>query len=102
MAKKSSKTKVVDSCCPSPCGDFKPRLYIDLKDQDVSKLKGLTIGEEGEFTIRGKIVGLSQRSRADYDDPSKTVNTGSIDVEGYTVEVMGEEDNEFKELAKDD
>lgn len=96
---KKAKTKVLDSCCPTTCGEYKPRLYIDLKDQDVSKLKGLTIGEDGEFMIRGKIVGLSQRS---YDRDGETVKTGSIDVESYTVEIMGEDENEFDELVKDD
>lgn len=97
MAKKA-KTKVLDTCCPAPC-DYKPRLYLDLQDQDVSKLKGLAIGEEGTFRVTGKIVGLSQRQRMDGD---KEVKTGSIDLEGFEVEVMGVEDNEFDELAKDD
>ena len=96
---KAKKTKVVDSCCPTPCGDYKPRLYLDLQDQDTSKLKGLSIGEEGEFVVRGKIVGLSQRQRM---EDGKEVKTGSIDLEGFTVEVMGEESNEFKDLTKDD
>ena len=96
MAKKS---KVVDSCCPESLGDYKPRLYLDLPDQDVSKIKGLTIGEEGEFVIKGKIVSLSQRER---QESGKTVKTGSIDLEGYTVEIMGEEPNEFKKLTEDD
>lgn len=99
---KAKKTKVVDSCCPTPCDTYKPRLYLNLQDKDVAQVKGLTIGEEVELVIRGKVVGISQRSRKDYDDPEKTVKTGDIDLEDYTVEVMGEEDNEFKELAEDD
>lgn len=95
---KVKKSKVVDSCCPTPCTDYKPRLYLDLQDQDVSKLKGLTIGEEGTFRVTGKIVGLSQRQRM---EEGKEVKTGSIDLEGFTVEVMGVEDNEFEELADD-
>lgn len=96
---KSKKSKLVDSCCAVPSGDYKPRLYLDLQDKDVSKIKGLAIGEEGEFIVRGKIVGLSQRERKEGD---KTVKTGSIDLEGFEVEVMGEEPNEFKNLAEDD
>ena len=94
----AKKTKVVDTCCPGP-SEYKPRLYLDLQDQDVSKVKGLMIGEEGEFRVRGKIVGLSQRERKEGE---KTVKTGSIDLEGFTVEVMGEESNEFKKLAEDE
>lgn len=96
---KGKKSKVVDSCCAAPSGDYKPRLYLDLQDQDVSKIKGLSIGEEGEFVVKGKIVGLQQRER---QEGNKTVKTGSIDLEGFTVEIMGEEPNEFTKLAEDD
>ena len=94
----AKKTKVVDTCC-APVGGYKPRLYLDLQDQDVSKVKGLTIGEEAEFTVKGKVVGLSQRERKEGE---KTVKTGSIDLESYTVGVMGEESNEFKKMADDE
>lgn len=98
-SKAAKKTKVVD-CCSAPCNpDYKPRLYLDLQDQDVSKLKGLSIGEEGTFRVTGKIVGLSQRQRMEGD---KEVKTGSIDLEGFEVEVLGVEDNEFEDLSKDD
>ena len=93
---KSKKTKVIDSCCAVP-GEYKPRLYLDLEGQDVVKIKGLKVGDEGEFVVRGKIVGLEHRNRTDEGGKEKT--TGSIQLEGYEVAVMGEEDNEFKEMA---
>lgn len=98
---KAKKTKVVDTCC-APVGDYKPRLYLSLHDKQVSAIKGLALGEEVELVVRGKIVALSQRERQDYDDKSKTVKTGDIDLENYTVEVMGEEPNEFTKLADGD
>lgn len=99
----AKKTKVVDSCCaPTHAGDYKPRLYLSLHDKQVAAIKGLTIGEEVELMVKGKIVALSQRERQDYDNKEKKVKTGDIDLEDYTVEVMGEEDNEFKKLSEDD
>lgn len=100
MAKKSTKTKIVDSCCAPPIGEYKPRLYLDLEGKDVAQIKGLKIGEEGEFVVRGKIVSLEQRERQDEKGGKKM--TGSINLEGYEVEVMGEEDNEFTKMSKDD
>ena len=95
---KSKKTKVADVCTPSLC-KYKPRLYLDLQDKDVSKIKGLAIGEEGKFVIVGKIVGLSQRER---QEGKESVKTGSIDVEDYTIEVMVENENEFESMAADE
>lgn len=97
---KTKKSKVVDSCCASPIGDYKPRLYLDLEGKDVAQIKGLKVGDEGEFIVRGKIVGLEQRNRTDEGGVEKI--TGSIQLEGYEVDVMAEEDNEFEEMAKDD
>lgn len=100
MPSNKVKGKKVVDCCAPPCGgDYKPRLYLDLQDQDVSKLKGLAIGEEGTFLVTGKIVGLSQRSQ---ERDGKTVKTGSIDLEGFSVEVQGSEDNEFTKLSEED
>lgn len=105
MAEKKSKvkgTKVVDSCCAPVCSEYKPSLYLDLRDKDVSEVKGLTVGEKVQILVTGKVSGLSQRERADYDDKSKTVKTGSIDLVDYEIEVLADEDNEFKKLADDD
>ena len=96
---KAKKTKVMDTCCPSLAGDYKPRLYLNLQDKQVATIKGLTIGEEVELCVRGKVVALSQRERKEGE---KSVKTGDIDLEDYTVEVMGEEDNEFKKMSEDD
>lgn len=98
----AKKTKVVDKCCAPVDANYKPRLYLDLQDTQVGVIKGLTIGEEVELMVKGKVVGLTQRERPDYDDSKKTVKTGSIDLEGYEVHVMGEESNEFKKMADED
>ena len=100
--KKLGTKNVTGSCCPVPMGECKPRLYLDLQDQDMKQIGGLNVGDEVEILVRGTVKGLSQRERADYDDPKKTVKTGSIDLEGYTVEVMEDEKNEFADLANDE
>jgi len=89
--------KVVDSCCALPCGDYKPRLYLDLEGKDVSQVKGLTVGEEVWCLIKGKVVGLEQRERSDSDGEMK--KTGSIQLEGYEVDVLAEEPNDFVKMA---
>lgn len=101
MAKSKVKgKKTVDSCCAPACvGDYKPRLYIDLRDKDVSQIKGLTVGEKVQMLVEGKVVGLEQRERS--TEGEKKENTGSIQLEGYEVEVLGE-DNEFAQLVDDD
>ena len=98
---KSKKTKVMDTCCAPTC-DYKPRLYLDLEGSDVAQIKGLKVGDEGMFHVRGKIVGLEQRERKDEGTDGKSKTTGSIQLEGYEVDVMGEEDNEYKKMAEDD
>jgi aspartyl-tRNA synthetase len=65
----------------------------------VSKIKGLAIGEDGAFRVTGKIVGLSQRERKEND---KTIKTGSIELENFEVEVLGDEDNEFTKMSDED
>lgn len=103
---KGKTKKVVDSCC-APCASdapYKPRLYLDLDDKSVDKLKGLTIGEEAQIVVTGKVVSLEQRENIrDYGpDKGKKKKTGSISIEGYAVEIMADEDNEFKQLIEDD
>lgn len=103
MAEKKSKVKgkkVMDSCCAPTCiGDYKPRLYLDLQDKDVAQIKGLTVGQKVQLLVEGTIKGLEQRERQDGDKKEKT---GSIQLEGYEIDVLGDEDNEFKELADDE
>lgn len=84
-------------------GDSIPCLYLDLQDQDVKQLGDLNVGDEVEILVKGTIKGLSQRERQDYDNVKKTVKTGSIDLEKYTVQVVEDEkDNLFTEMAKDE
>lgn len=102
-AKKAKpKTKVMDCCVPADVG-YKPTLYLDLEGQDVSQVKGLTVGEEGVFVVKGKIVGLEASERSHTNEDGKTENrkTGSIRLKEFRVEVMGEDDNEFGELSED-
>lgn len=79
---------------------YKPRLYLDLQDKDVTMVKDLKIGEETEFCVRGKVVSLEQRERSDQD--GKNVKTGSISLENYTVEPMEEETNEYTKMSDDE
>lgn len=96
---KSKKTKVMHDCCAPVCADYKPRLYLALEGQDVAQIKNLAVGEEVELLVTGKIVALAQRERTDGDKKRKT---GDIDLEGYRVRVMGEEENPFKKMADED
>jgi hypothetical protein len=99
MAKKTKS----EICCPS-ITEYKPCLYLDLQDADVGQVKGLSIGEKVELRVTGVVKGLSQRSRQDYDDPKKTVKTGSIDLEGYRVEVLEDEEksNVYTDMANEE
>lgn len=97
----AKKTKVVSECC-GPAMDYKPRLYLNLEGQDVAQIKGLKVGEEVEIRVTGRVVGLSQRERPDHKTEGKVIKTGDIDLEGYKVQVMGEEENEFIAAAKEE
>jgi len=99
MAKKTAK---MDCCAPVGVDSYKPRLYLSLEGQDVTQVKNLKVGDKVEIVVTGKIVGLSQRERPDYDDKSKTKKTGDIDLEGYRVRVLDDDENVFEKLAKDD
>jgi hypothetical protein len=106
-AKKKSlvKGKVVASECCAPCGvadTYKPRLYLNLQDKDVSQIKGLTVGEEVTVLVTGTVKGLEQRERTSYDEPSKTEKTGEIQLENYRVEVTEDEANEFAKMADEE
>ena len=98
MAKKVKK----EISAPVGPSDYKPCLYLDLQDQDVSQVKELNIGDKVEILVTGTVKGLSQRQRQDYDDPKKTVKTGSIDLEGYKIQVLEEEDNVYTKMASED
>lgn len=100
MAKGKVKgKKTVATCCPEVACDYKPRLYLDLQDKDVSQIKGLSVGQKVQVLVEGTVKGLEQRERS---EDKKTVKTGSISLESYTVEVLEDEDNEYKKLAEDD
>ena len=99
MAKKTKAKYLGPTVAPEMS---KPSMYVDLQDQDVSQLKDLAVGDKVELRVIGTIKGLSQDSRKSYDDPKKTIKTGSIRLEGYSVEVMEEESNEFSKMAEDD
>jgi|SRR3990172_11167118 len=106
-AKKRVKTKanIAAECCAPICGDYKPRLYLALEKQDVSQVKGLTVGEEIEVVVRGKVVGLEQREREEKDYKTEKVTvrqTGEIQLEGYRVEVLEDEENVFTQLSEED
>ena len=98
--KKTKSKNIVTECCPSV--ECKPRLYLDLQDQDVKQLKGLTVGDNVEIFVSGTVKGLSQRERTDYEDPKTIIKTGSIDLENYTVQVVEDEKNEFTKMADEE
>lgn len=99
MAKKAKAEIASAPCGP---GEYKPTLYLDFQGKDASQLVGVAVGDEVEIVVRGKVKGVSQRQRTDYDDDKKIVKTGTIDLEDYKVQIMEEEKNEFVELSKDD
>ncbi len=104
MAKKRAKIDkpVAAECCPTPCADYKPRLYLDLVDEAVAQIPGLKVGEKVQILVEGTVKGLDQRERSDsYEGKTENKKTGSIQLESYSVKVLGEDD-EFGELAKDD
>jgi hypothetical protein len=92
--------KVVETCCGPAIGDYKPSLYVDLEGKDVSQVKGLTVGQKVQMLVEGTVRSLEQRERSDEDGKMK--KTGSISIESYSVDVLGDEDNEFKKLSEDD
>lgn len=103
VATKKTKSKnVVSECSPCAVGDYKPRLYLDLQDQDIKQLKGLSVGDKVDIVLQGTVKGISQRERQDYDDSKKVVKTGSIDLEDYTIQVVEDEKNEFVKMADED
>lgn len=93
--------KVKDNIAAVPSPEYKPRLYLQLEGQDVGQIKSLKVGEKIELRVTGKVVGLAQRERPDYNNEKKTIKTGDIDLEGYRVQVLGDEDNEFEKLSED-
>ena len=99
MTKKISKNMVTDVPC---CGTGAARMYLELEGKDVKQIGGLNVGDKAEFLVKGTVKGLSQRERQDYEDGKKTVKTGSIDLENYSVEVVEDEKNEFTKMADED
>jgi hypothetical protein len=97
-----AKTKVKKELAMAPeAPDYKPTLWLDLEGQDVVQVKELSVGEEVEVVVTGKVVGLEQRERQDSGDKTAK-KTGSIRLENYRVRVMGEEDNVFTKMSKED
>lgn len=102
MAKKKTAAKNIKSeCCGTPIGDYKPSLYLSLEGKDVSEIEGLKVGEEVQVLVTGKITRLTQEKRKKYGT-EKEVESGTIDIEGYTVAVVEDEKNEFVKMADDD
>lgn len=99
-----AKTKKLLKNVVGECGPSLPaqRIYIDLEGQDTAQIKGLTVGQKVQILVEGTVKGLSQRERQDYDDPKKTVKTGDIQLENYSVEVLEDEKNEFTKMAEED
>lgn len=86
---------------PSPVG-YAPKLFLSLEGKDVSQIKELKVGEKVEILVTGVVCGLSQRERPDYDNDKKIVKTGDIDLKNYHVKVLGEDDNLYSKMAKED
>ena|SRR3990167_10733595 len=99
-----TKKKVAcEVCGPTMAPPHTPRLYLSLEGQDVAQIKGLKVGDKVELLVTGKVMGLSQRERNDYEDSKKVVKTGDIDLEGYRVRVLeDEEQNEYEKMAAED
>ena len=86
---------------PVEAPSYKPRLFLCLEGQDVSQVKDLKVGDKIEALVTGKVVGLSQRERPG-DNGKGTVKSGDIDLEGYRVKILGEDDNVYEKMAKDE
>lgn len=95
MAKR--KTKSVNMATPAVAPDMKPRMYIDLRDEDVDLLKDIKVGQELCVVVHGKVVGLSAREAKYEEGKSKT---GDIQLEDTEVELMTM--GEYEALMEDD
>ena len=102
MSTKGKKSVVKVSAPGAVAGmsEVKPRLYLDLEGVSTEQLSKLKVNDTVELKITGKVKAISQRERQHYSNPKKSVKTGSLDVEDYTVEVMEDESNEFTKLAE--
>lgn len=104
MAKETKvkgKLKKEVSCCDAPCvGNYKPTLYLSLEGKDTGQIKGVAVGEKVQILVEGTVKGVSQNERSGCD--GEKTKHGSIDLEGYSVKVLADEDNEFLKMAEDD
>jgi hypothetical protein len=91
-----AKRKLKDVATAPAMVDFKPRMHIDLHDEDVDMLKDLKVGQTVRVAIKGKVVSVSQRSNDYRGEKSKN---GDFALEDFDVEFIGE--NEFEALSDD-
>lgn len=76
--------------------DYKPRIHLDLDDDDAEMMKDLSVGDKVKVTVTGTVFGLSQRKPYDAKDGVR----GDLDVEIKDVKVESGK-NVFKDLAND-
>lgn len=95
MAAKVKAKKVVAECCPTSVGNYKPSLYLNLEGAaQVGQIKGLKLGEKVQVLIEGTVRGLEQRKSSRYRDGKDVeIDAGHIDLEGYTVRVVEDEED---------
>lgn len=104
MAAKTKAKNIVSECCPPPVGDYKPSLYLNLEGAgQVSQIKGLKIGEKVQILVEGTVRGLEQRKSSRFRNGKDVeVETGHIDVEGYSLKVLEDEVDFAKLTGVDD
>lgn len=95
MAKR--KTKLVNVAEAPAMPDMKPRMYIDLRDEDVDMLGEVKVGETAYIMIKGKVVGINKRESA---GPEGKHKNGDIQLEDTEVEFATK--GAFEALAEDD
>jgi hypothetical protein len=93
----ATKKKLNTSCGCAVAPDMKPRLWIDLNEEDMDILSELSVGKMVAVAIKGKVVSVSQRSN-EYEGEAKKV-TGEFQLENHEVELMTM--NDFEALVDD-
>lgn len=72
---------------------------LDTKDEVVT---GLTVGDEAEVRIQGKIVELSMSRELDFGPDDTETIPAELVIEPSSVKVTMKESNAFAELAEDE
>lgn len=104
MAKTKAK-QIKSECCAPAAVDYQPSLYLDLEGRDVKQIEGLKLNEEVQILVTGRVKRLEQRKSMRYQGEGKAdkeIETGSISIEGYKVQVVADEEDFATKNGVDD